>query len=81
MREDQTIEWKESWRDEYLKWVCGFANAQGDSGMTQRAVSRRLGLTDGSGVSRAIAEFNQAMARDGRLKRSFHKAERRIAKH
>ena len=20
---------KESWRDEYLKWICGFANAQG----------------------------------------------------
>ena len=29
MPEDQNIEWKESWRDEYLKWVCGFANAQG----------------------------------------------------
>jgi ATP-dependent DNA helicase RecG len=28
-RETQNIEWKESWRDEYLKWVCGFANAQG----------------------------------------------------
>lgn len=27
--ECQTIEWKESWRDEYLKWICGFANAQG----------------------------------------------------
>jgi ATP-dependent DNA helicase RecG len=27
--ESQTIEWKESWRDEYLKWICGFANAQG----------------------------------------------------
>ena len=27
--EDQNIEWKESWHDEYLKWVCGFANAQG----------------------------------------------------
>ena len=23
------IEFKESWRDEYLKWICGFANAQG----------------------------------------------------
>ena len=23
------IEYKESWRDEYLKWICGFANAQG----------------------------------------------------
>ena len=27
--EDQNIEWKESWRDEYLKWICGFANGQG----------------------------------------------------
>lgn len=29
MAESQNIEYKESWRDEYLKWVCGFANAQG----------------------------------------------------
>ncbi len=29
MIESQNIEWKESWRDEYLKWICGFANAQG----------------------------------------------------
>ncbi len=29
MRESQLVEWKESWRDEYLKWICGFANAQG----------------------------------------------------
>ena len=29
MPEDQNIEFKESWRDEYLKWICGFANAQG----------------------------------------------------
>lgn len=29
MAEDQNIEWKESRRDEYLKWVCGFANARG----------------------------------------------------
>ena len=27
--ESQNVEWKESWRDEYLKWICGFANAQG----------------------------------------------------
>ena len=25
--ENQNIEWKESWRDEYIKWICGFANA------------------------------------------------------
>lgn len=29
MAENQNVEWKESWRDEYLKWICGFANAQG----------------------------------------------------
>lgn len=29
MAESQNIEYKESWRDEFLKWICGFANAQG----------------------------------------------------
>ncbi len=29
MSENQNIEWKSSWRDEYLKWICGFANAKG----------------------------------------------------
>lgn len=29
MPAQQDVEWKESWRDEYLKWICGFANAQG----------------------------------------------------
>ena len=28
MPENQNIEWKEFWPDEYLKWICGFANAQ-----------------------------------------------------
>ncbi|MDE0104318.1 MAG: winged helix-turn-helix transcriptional regulator [Bryobacterales bacterium] len=27
--ESQNVEWKRSWRDEHLKWICGFANAQG----------------------------------------------------
>lgn len=27
--ESQNIEYKESWHDEYLKWICGFDNAQG----------------------------------------------------
>lgn len=29
MPESQNIEYKSSWRDEYFKWICGFANAQG----------------------------------------------------
>jgi ATP-dependent DNA helicase RecG len=29
MSENQHIEYKQSWHDDYLKWVCGFANASG----------------------------------------------------
>ena len=29
MSESQNIEWKQSWHDDYLKWICGFANAVG----------------------------------------------------
>jgi ATP-dependent DNA helicase RecG len=29
MPEHQNIEYKQSWHDDYLKWICGFANANG----------------------------------------------------
>lgn len=29
MPEMQNIEWKAKWKDDYLEWICGFANAQG----------------------------------------------------
>jgi len=29
MPESHNIEYKQNWHDDYLKWVCGFANAQG----------------------------------------------------
>lgn len=29
MEEGQNIEYKRIWKDEYLQWICGFANAQG----------------------------------------------------
>lgn len=29
MSENQHTEWKEIWRDDYLRWVCAFANAEG----------------------------------------------------
>ena len=29
MQENQDIEFKEIWRDDYIKWICGFANAKG----------------------------------------------------
>lgn len=29
MAERQNTEWKAIWKDEYLAWICGFANTQG----------------------------------------------------
>jgi predicted HTH transcriptional regulator len=29
MSENQNKEYKSVWKDEYQKWICGFANAQG----------------------------------------------------
>jgi len=31
MPESQNIEYKTNWRDEYPKWICGFANTNGGS--------------------------------------------------
>ena len=31
MSESQNTEYKQSWHDDYLKWICGFANAVGGS--------------------------------------------------
>ena len=29
MQESQKVEWKRNWNDEWLKWICGFANTEG----------------------------------------------------
>ena len=29
MKESQNTEFKLSWHDEYLKWICGYATAKG----------------------------------------------------
>jgi ATP-dependent DNA helicase RecG len=47
--ESHNVEWKQSWQDDYLKWICGFANAQGGriyiGSMTQlRVMDDRLSL-------------------------------------
>ena len=28
-QESQTVEWKWAWQEEYLKWLCGYANTDG----------------------------------------------------
>ncbi|MCL2289249.1 MAG: HTH domain-containing protein [Bacteroidetes bacterium] len=47
--ENQNIEWKEIWRDDYISCICGFANAQG-------GVFYRAGLIEtwGRGIEKII---------------------------
>ena len=45
--EDQHIEWKEIWRDDCLRWICGFANSGGGSLHIGRDDQGRIvGLSD-----------------------------------
>ena len=33
-KETQTVEFKQSWHDEYLKWISGYADAYGGHRIT-----------------------------------------------
>jgi ATP-dependent DNA helicase RecG len=46
--EHQNIEYKESWRDEYIKWICGFCNATGGK--------IYIGIDDDKGNVKGIAD-------------------------
>lgn len=47
MSESQSTEYKSIWRDEYLKWICGFANANGGTIFIGKDDSGKvLGITD-----------------------------------
>ena len=37
-KETQTIEFKQSWHDDFLKEICGFANVQGGEGKVRGKV-------------------------------------------
>ena len=53
--ENQNIEWKEAWRDEYIKWICGFANAQGGKLIIgKNDHGDIIGLTDAKKLSEEI---------------------------
>lgn len=52
MPEQQNIEYKQSWRDEYLKWICGFANAQGGKIF--------IGIED-SGIITGVVDYKKLM--------------------
>lgn len=52
MPEQQNIEYKESWRDEYLKWICGFANASGGTIFIGK---------DDDGVTVGVSDYKKLM--------------------
>ena len=59
MRENQHVEWKETWRDEHLRWVCAFANAEGgvlEIGRNNRGVAFALAAGSGGKAGRARVE-------------------------
>ncbi|MYK83385.1 MAG: ATP-binding protein, partial [Gammaproteobacteria bacterium] len=60
-QESQNVEWKRSWRDEYLKWICGFANAQG--GVLEIGRDDKGKVVGVSGVLRLLEEIpNKALS-------------------
>ncbi len=67
MREDQNIEWKESWRDEYLKWICGFAHAQGGTLVIGR--DDKGSLKGIENVERLLIDMSSASAQDTGFRR------------
>lgn len=55
MSESQNIEWKSSWHDDYLKWICGFANAQGGKiYVGKNDVGEVIDLSDAEALMTAI---------------------------
>jgi hypothetical protein len=50
-KEAQSMEWKQSLRDEHLKWVCGFANAEGTKNFGEN-----FGTNFGENFGRKFAE-------------------------
>jgi ATP-dependent DNA helicase RecG len=57
MTENQNVEWKENWRDEYIKWICGFANAQGGKliiGVNDKGVAAGLSKPNNPDIANAF---------------------------
>ena len=55
MPETQHVEWKRSWRDKHLMWICGFANAQG--GVLEIGKDDRGEVVGVGGVLRLLEEI------------------------
>lgn len=50
-----------------------------EAGLTQRAVTLRLGLRDGSGISRRLTELTTRFEKDARLQAAYERILSRLA--
>jgi predicted HTH transcriptional regulator len=66
MSESQNIEYKSSWHDDYLKWICGFTNAQGGKIYAEEA--RRLPDIDGLSTPELLDKLH--LTKNAKLKRA-----------
>ena len=51
--ENQTVEYKESWHEKYLEWICGYANAKGGT--------LYIGIEDGTTKPVGVKNPNKLM--------------------
>ena len=51
--ENQTVEYKESWHEKYLEWICGYANAKGGT--------LYIGIEDGTKKPVGVKNANKLM--------------------
>ena len=51
--ENQTVEYKESWHEKYLEWICGYANAKGGT--------LYIGIEDGTKKPVGVKNPNKLM--------------------
>ena len=51
--ENQNVEYKESWHDKYLEWICGYANAKGGT--------LYIGIEDGTKKPVGVKNMNTLM--------------------
>jgi ATP-dependent DNA helicase RecG len=59
MKESQQVEWKSSWRDDYLRWICGFANAEGGKSWGC-GIEQTQGADREHGIEPPVYDFDMA---------------------
>ena len=72
--ENQTVEYKESWHEKYLEWICGYANAKGGT--------LYIGIEDGTKKPVGVKNANKLMEDIPQLhtQHDGHRGRRRHAK-